>query len=120
MLRPIALLGAALLASCASFDLQRERILLRYTPDTDVLDVAVDYKLNARVSLGVGYVFDRYRIQDWQQEANAPWFESVGSEYLLRDTSRSYQWGNRLFNLGSYLAPGYEAHVGYVTMSYRF
>jgi len=44
MLRPIALLGAALLASCASFDLQRERILLRYTPDTDVLDVVFAYE----------------------------------------------------------------------------
>ena len=43
-----------------------------------------------------------------------------GSEHLLRDTSRSHQWGNRLINLGSYLGPSYEAHFGAVTLTYRF
>ena len=42
------------------------------------------------------------------------------AETLLRDTSRSYQWGNRLFNLGTYLAPGYDAHIGFVGLRYRF
>jgi hypothetical protein len=44
----------------------------------------------------------------------------VGSEFLLRDTSRSHQWGNRLLNLGSYLAPQYKAHMGYLTLTYTF
>jgi hypothetical protein len=39
---------------------------------------------------------------------------------LLRDTSRSFQWGNRLFNLGTYLAPTYNAHIGFVGFRYRF
>jgi hypothetical protein len=46
--------------------------------------------------------------------------EAVGADTLLRDTSRSFQWGNRLFNLGTYLAPGYNAHTGFVGMKYRF
>lgn len=46
--------------------------------------------------------------------------EPVGAETLLRDTSRSFQWGNRLFNLGAYLAPSYGAHIGFVGLRYRF
>ena len=29
-------------------------------------------------------------------------------------------WGNRLFNLGSFLAPRYDAHIGWVAFTYRF
>jgi len=56
------------------------------------------------------------------QERNTPWFESVGSEYLLRDTSSatSTQWGNRLISLGSYLAPTYDASYTALSVSYRF
>jgi hypothetical protein len=36
------------------------------------------------------------------------------------DTSRSHQWGNRLFNLGSFLAPGYDAHISWLAFTYRF
>jgi len=46
--------------------------------------------------------------------------DPVGGDTLLRDTSRSNQWGNRLFNLGTYLAPSYDAHIGFVGFSYRF
>ena len=42
------------------------------------------------------------------------------ADTLLRDTSRSFQWGNRLFNLGTYLAPNYDAHIGFVGFRYRF
>ena len=71
---------------------------------------------------GLHYIYDSYKISEWMQEANTPWVESVGSEYLLRDTSdaTSNQWGNRLISLGSYLGPGYEAHFGAVTLTYRF
>jgi MtrB/PioB family decaheme-associated outer membrane protein len=88
--------------------------------DTDVVDLTLNYRVDERLEVGVGYLYDRFDIRDWQQETGTPWFESVGSEFLLRDTSRSHQWGNRLFNLGSYLAPQYKAHVGYVTLAYRF
>jgi MtrB/PioB family decaheme-associated outer membrane protein len=83
-------------------------------------DASVELALTAALGLTVGYVYDKYELDDWAQEANTPWFESVGSEYLLRDTSRSHQWGNRLTNLGSYLAPSYSAHIGYVSFTYRF
>jgi hypothetical protein len=66
----------------------------------------------AGLTLLAGYGYERYRIDDWQQSATQEWVEPVGSEFLLRDTSRSHQWGNRLFNLGTYLAPGYDGHFG--------
>lgn len=72
------------------------------------------------VTLILGYSYETYSLADWQQDSGLPWVESVGSDTLLRDTSRSYQWGNRLFNLGTYLAPGYDAHIGFVGFSYRF
>ena len=51
---------------------------------------------------------------------NHPWVESVGADTFLRDTSRSHQWGNRLFNMGTYLAPSYAAHIGWVGVRVRF
>lgn len=49
-----------------------------------------------------------------------PWVEPVGSEFLLRDTARSQRWGHRLFNLGSFLAPSYDAHIAWLGFTYRF
>jgi MtrB/PioB family decaheme-associated outer membrane protein len=72
------------------------------------------------VSLLVGYTYETYTLRDWQQGGEGPWVEAVGSEYLLRDTSRSFQWGNRLFNMGTYLAPSYRGHIGFAGFSYRF
>lgn len=86
------------------------------------LNATLEYKFVENLVCGVHYIYDRYKISDWMQEANTPWVESVGSEYLLRDTTdaTSTQWGNRLINLGSYLGPTYEAHFGAVTLTYRF
>ena len=80
----------------------------------------MEYQLVKNLVFGLHYMFDKYKISDWSQEADTPWFESVGSEFMLRDTSDSHQWGNRLVNMGSYLGPDYEAHVGYLSMTYRF
>ncbi|MBI2570623.1 MAG: MtrB/PioB family outer membrane beta-barrel protein [Candidatus Schekmanbacteria bacterium] len=82
---------------------------------------SVLYQLLEKWGLGLHYRFDRYEVSDWMQLANAPWFESVGSEFFVRDTSSetSNQWGNRLVNLGSLLAPSYETHVVLATVSYR-
>ena len=85
-----------------------------------IVDVRLDLPLAHGVTFFVGYTFDKYLLADWQQESSQLWVEPVGSEYLLRDTSRSYQWGNRLFNMGSYLAPSYTAHMGSAGLSYRF
>ncbi len=85
-----------------------------------IVDVRLDLPLVRGVTFFVGYTFDKYLLADWQQETSQLWVEPVGSEYLLRDTSRSYQWGNRLFSMGSYLAPSYTAHIGSVGFSYRF
>jgi MtrB/PioB family decaheme-associated outer membrane protein len=88
--------------------------------DQYVADLSLELRVSPDLELTVGYLYDRYTIRDWQQEDDTPWVESVGSEFLLRDTSRSHQWGNRLVNLGSFLAPGYDASYGYVTLGYRF
>ncbi|MHB1227020.1 MAG: MtrB/PioB family decaheme-associated outer membrane protein [Desulfurivibrionaceae bacterium] len=86
------------------------------------LNATLEYQFVKNLVFGLHYIYDRYKISDWMQEADTPWVESVGSEYLLRDTSdaTSTQWGNRLINLGSYLGPSYEAHFGAVTLTYRF
>jgi MtrB/PioB family decaheme-associated outer membrane protein len=84
-----------------------------------VVNLRLEYTLRA-ATLVAGYTFENYDLEDWQQSPVAPWVEAVGSETLLRDTSRSFQWGNRLFNLGSYLAPAYTAHVGFLGLRYRF
>jgi MtrB/PioB family decaheme-associated outer membrane protein len=90
---------------------------IRYTAS-----VGAEYQVIEDMSVGLGYMFERYNIQDWQQEPNMPWFESVGTENFQRDSSAATatQWGNRLPNLGTYLAPSYVAHVGTVTLTYRF
>lgn len=90
----------------------------RYT-----LNVTLEYQVVENLIVGLGYMFERYKTKDWQQEANTPWFEAVnGNEFLLRDSSfaSSTQWGNRLPNMGSYLAPTYEAHVGTLALTYKF
>jgi MtrB/PioB family decaheme-associated outer membrane protein len=87
--------------------------------DLQVLNLRFEIPIKA-VVLVAGYTYESYTLEDWQQGSSAPWVESVGSDTLLRDSSRSYQWGNRLFNLGTYLAPGYDAHIGFVGFRYRF
>ena len=86
------------------------------------LNATLEYQFVKSLVLGLHYIYDRYKISDWMQEADTPWYESVGSEYLLRDTSdaTSTQWGNRLINLGSYLGPSYEAHYSAITLTYRY
>ena len=85
-----------------------------------VVDLRLEFPVVRDVMMVAGYTYDYYKIEDWQQEDATSWSEPVGSEFLLRDSSRSHQWGNRLFNLGRYLAPGYTAHLGYMSLTYRF
>lgn len=85
-----------------------------------VVNASLEYNLLQNLRLGVHYLFNYYRIEDWMQEPFGPWVERVGSEFFLRDSSRDNRWGNRLVFLGSYLAPSYDANVGYLTMTYRF
>jgi hypothetical protein len=68
----------------------------------------------------LGYSFESYQLEDWQEGGFGSWVEPLGADTFLRDSSRSFQWGNRLFNLGTYLSPSYDAHVGFFGLSYRF
>ncbi len=88
--------------------------------DWHVVDVRLEFPVIRDLMATVGYGYERYRTDDWQQSAGQSWSESVGSEFLVRDSSRSHQWGNRFFNLGSYLAPSYDAHVAWAAFTYRF
>lgn len=88
--------------------------------DLHALDARVEIPVRGNLGLALSYTYERYTVADWQQEQVEPWFEPVSSEYLLRDTSRSHQWGNRLFNLGSLLAPSYRAHAGHAAFTYHF
>ena len=89
--------------------------------DRHTFNAGLEYQTKKSLVIRLGYTFEFFKIRDWQQEYNTPWFEGVaGNEFLLRDTSQSSQWGNRLPNLGSYLAPGYEAHVVMLSATYSF
>jgi len=90
------------------------------TQDFQTADVQFDVALKQNVSLRVGYTFDSYDVEDWQQSAATSQYERVVTDLLLRDTSRSYQWGNRYLNLGPLLAPEYTAHLVRVGLTYSF
>ena len=88
--------------------------------DLHVFDLRFDVPIVQRATLSFGYAYERFLLDDWQQSTTQPWVEGVGSEFLLRDTSRSHQWGNRLFSLGTPLAPDYRAHVAWANLAVRF
>lgn len=92
------------------------------THKQQTVNATLEYQVVKNLVFGLHYLFDNYRISDWMQDSSSPWAESVGSEFLLRDTSSatSTQWGNRLVNMGSNLSPDYDAHLGYVSMTYKF
>jgi MtrB/PioB family decaheme-associated outer membrane protein len=92
----------------------------RINEDLHVFDLRFDVPIVRAATFTFGYTFEKFTLDDWQQSASQAWVEPVGSEFLLRDTSRSFQWGNRLFNLGTPLAPSYKAHIGYAALTYRF
>lgn len=92
----------------------------RVQHDNHLGDLRLEFPLIRDLMMQVGYTYDYYRIRDWQQNDMELWVEPVGSELLLRDTSRSHQWGNRLFNMGTRKAPTYTAHSGYASFSYAF
>jgi hypothetical protein len=87
--------------------------------DLQMVSLRLEIPVRA-VTVLAGYTYETYTLDDWQQDSAQPWVEAVGADTLLRDTSRSFQWGNRLFNLGTYLAPSYDAHLGFVGLRYRF
>ena len=84
------------------------------------LNASLNYRLTGKLTFGLHYLFDRYRIDDWAQEPAGAWVEEVGSEFYWRDTSLDNRWGNRLVSLGGTLSPSYDAHVGFVAMTHRF
>lgn len=79
----------------------------------------LEYHLQRGFVVGVRYLFDDYDIEDWMQEPEGGWVDVV-SNYFVRDSTRDNRWGNRLPRLGGYLAPAYGAHIGFVTLGYRW
>jgi MtrB/PioB family decaheme-associated outer membrane protein len=100
----------------------------RVKHDQYIVNASLEYQVVTNLVFGFHYIFDRLKTSDWMEEASGFWVEQVGSEFFLRDTSAtgaappgaSTQWGNRLVTMATPLAPSYEAHVGSVTMTYRF
>ena len=85
-----------------------------------IFNISLEYNVLKNLIVGLQYSYDQYSIKDWVQGAEGPWVEQVGSDYFLRDTSRDNRQGNRLITMGNYLAPGYSAHMGFLTLAYRF
>jgi len=92
---------------------------------TDSLTVSWSRELTPRLTLGLRYLYEVYRITDWQQEGTAghqnafnPWF--VGDNDPETAGTSQDRAGSRLVRLGDLLAPDYDAHVGLVTLEYRW
>ncbi|MBI4348626.1 MAG: MtrB/PioB family outer membrane beta-barrel protein [Elusimicrobia bacterium] len=92
--------------------------------DRIAVSSSLDYKVLRDLTLSLGYLFDYFRQSDWQQESNNAWRQEnePGLEESTRDSTAatSNQWGNRLPNMGVFLAPSYQAHVVSLAASYRF
>jgi hypothetical protein len=86
------------------------------------LNASLEYQLVQNLIFGLHYVFDRFSMDDWMEEATGAWVEqgTIAGEFYLRDSSRDNRWGNRLVTMATPLAGSYEAHLGYLTMTYRF
>lgn len=84
------------------------------------VNASLEYKRFRGMVLGLGYLFDKYEINDYMLGQTGGWVETVGSEYMLRDSSQDNRWGNRLVSMGSYLGPSYENHVGSITLTYKW
>lgn len=87
---------------------------------THSANLALEFPFGTRIGARLGWQFESYSLSDWQQGTGTTEFETVGTDLMLRDTSRSNQWGNRLLNMGSYLAPGFTGHSVFVGLNYRF
>ena len=88
--------------------------------DQYIFNISLEYNVLKNLIVGLHYTFDQYSTQDWSQDAKGPWVEHFGSEYFLRDTSKDNRWGNRLVSMGNTIAPSYKAHMGFLTLAYRF
>ena len=87
------------------------------------INVAVEYKAAKGVVVGLGYMYDKYEVSDWMQEPSGGWVGSSGSDYFLIDSAGDQaqdKWGSSLVSLGNDLSPGYENHVGMITLAYKW
>ena len=87
------------------------------------INVAVEYKAAKGVVVGFGYMYDKYEVSDWMQEPSGGWVGSSGSDYFLIDSAgdpSQDKWGSSLVSLGNDLSPGYENHVGMITLAYKW
>lgn len=85
-----------------------------------IANLGFEYTVRKNLAVGVHYLLNSYDTTDWMQEPSGGWVEQVGSQYFLRDSTRDNRWGNRLPVLGSYLSPGYDGNLGYVTVAYKW
>jgi MtrB/PioB family decaheme-associated outer membrane protein len=92
---------------------------------TNTLTLDIGYELTESWSLGFRYLFEIYRVDDWQQQG-AGVHQNLLNENFVADqdpetagTSQDRP-GSRLVLLDDLLAPDYDAHVGLITARYRW
>lgn len=85
----------------------------------------LNYDITDHWSFGLRYIFEAYRVTDWQQQATAA-HQTVLNENFVIDfdpetagTSQDRP-GNRLARLGGVLAADYNAHLGIVAIRYTW
>lgn len=93
---------------------------------TNALTLDYSREFGEQWTIGLRYLYEVYRVTDWQQEGNVaghqipvnPWFiADLDPETAGTSQDRA---GSRLIRLGDVLAPDYDAHVGLVTLTYRW
>ncbi len=93
--------------------------------ETTSVKTGVTYHFTQNLSIGLHYLFEKYNVNDWQQQA-AGKFADAMNEYYVRDTdsnttnTKQDREGNRLVRMAGLLAPDYITHVGFLTLDYTW
>lgn len=93
--------------------------------ETNTIRLSLNYALTEHLTFGLRYIFDTYTVRDWQEEAEGAHQNPLNANFVAdndpetRGTSQD-RAGSRLVRLDDLLAPDYQAHVGIVTIEYRW
>lgn len=92
---------------------------------TNAFTFQAHYAITDRLTVGLRYLFEIYRVRDWQQQATSEHQNALSENFVADqdpETAGTSQdrAGSRLVLLDDILAPNYDAHVGLVTLRYRW
>lgn len=92
---------------------------------TDTVKLGASFHMTKRLTFGFNYTFEKYEVEDWQQEGNDDYQVSLSEQYVADQDSGTEgtsndRVGSRLVRLTDYVAPDYEVHMAMVSMKLKF